>query len=280
MRDGGHTSSIGLGDDMKRVGLAIPAISIDDRFVATLVHALANPLIRDGVSLVTKVVQDRRAEEQLYHHWARAGGIADVALLGVGQNDARVDLLRSHEFPIAAVVDTTVGTDFPTVVVDFDSSIEVLRAFLEVRPHRRTVYITSVEEGAALSARVAATAHAEHDGLFEVVRADSSVDAVTAAASASAEDGPVTLVFDSDVHAVAALTEFQSRDIRVPHEVGIVSWTNSALCQSASKSITAIDRRGSQIGALLGVRMLGAIAGDRQTHDRAPRPFVVLGETA
>lgn len=265
---------------MKRVGLAIPAISTDDRFVASLVHALAKPLIRDGVSLVTKVVQDRRAEEQLYDHWAQVGGIAGVALLGVGRNDARVDVLRSHGFPVAAVVDTTVDASFATVIVDFESSIEVLRAFLETRPRRRTVFITSVEEGVVLSARVAATAQAENDGLFEVVHAEPTVEAVTAAASAAAQFGPVTLVFDSDVHAVAALTEFRSRNIKVPDEVGIVSWTNSALCQSASRSITAIDRRGGQIGALLGVRMLGAIAGDIQTHDRAPRPFVVLGETA
>lgn len=273
-------SSIGFGEDMKRVGLAIPASSIDDRFVATLVHALANPLIRDGVSLVTKVVQDRGAEEQLYQHWASVGGIAGVALLGVGQNDARVDLLRSHGFPIAAVVDTAVVAGFPTVVVDFDLSIEVLRAFLETRPHRRTVYITSVENGAALSARITATANAERDGLFEVVHAEPSFEAVMTAASASVADGPVTLVFDSDVHAVAALTSFRSRGIRVPVDVAIVSWTNSALCQSASQSITAIDRRGGEIGALLGVSILGAIAGDRQAQARAPRPFVVLGETA
>lgn len=265
---------------MKRIGLAIPASSIDDRFVATLVYALANPLIRDGVSLVTKVVQDRRAEEQLYRHWARVGGIAGVALLGVGENDARVDLLRSLGFPIAAVVDTAVSADFPTVIVDFDSSIQVLLGFLETRPHRRTAYITSVEDGAGLSGREATTAHAERDGLFEVVRAASSVEAVTAAASAYVVDEPATLVFDSDVHAVAALTSFRSRGVEVPADVAIVSWTNSALCQSASQSITAIDRRGGDIGALLGVSILGAIAGDVQTHDRAPRPFVVLGETA
>lgn len=265
---------------MNRVGLAIPASSIDDRFVVTLVHALADPLIRNGVSLVTKVVHDPEAEEQLYDHWAEANGIAGVALLGVGPDDTRVERLRSLGFPVAAVVDTAVEADFPTVVVDFESSIDVLRAFLETRPHRRTVYINSVEEGAALSARIAATAHAELDGLFEVVHTEPGVEAATAAASAVMADGPVTLVFDSDMHAASALATFRTQNLRVPLDVAIVSWTNSALCQSASQSITAIDRRGSEIGAMLGARMLGAIAGDRKTHDRAPRPFVVLGETA
>jgi LacI family repressor for deo operon, udp, cdd, tsx, nupC, and nupG len=265
---------------MNRVGLAIPASSINDRFVVTLVHALADSLIRNGFSLVTKVVPDRRAEQQLYHHWEGVGGITGVALLEVEQNDTRVELLRSHGFPIAAVAGTTVAVDFPTVVVDFDSSIDVLRAFLATRPHRRTVYIHSVEEGAALSARIAATRDAELDGLFEVVHTGPSPEAAAAAASAAISDGPVTLVFDSDMHAASALATFRSRDIQVPLDVAIVSWTNSALCQSASRSITTIDRRGSEIGALLGTRMLGAIAGDRETHDRAPQPLFVLGETA
>jgi len=268
------------GEQMKTVGLAIPASSIDDRFVATLVNSLADPLIRSRVSLMTKVVDDRAAEEQLYRDWADVGGISGVALLGFGADDTRADLLRSLGFPLAAVVDTSVQAEFGTVIVDFDSSIDVLRAFLAQRPQRRTVYVISVEEGAALSARKEATARAERDGLFEVVHSAPGVEAALAAASAAVTGEPVTLVFDSDVHAAAALASFSSRGIGVPHDVSIVSWTNSALCQSASPSITAIDRRGGHIGSLLGTCMLDAIAGNGVTHTKAPRPFVALGETA
>lgn len=268
---------------MSGIGLALPESSTDDRFMVGLVQALAGALVRHGVRLVTKVVPDAQSEKELYDHWAKVGGISGVALLGVGStpsDSARVELLRSLGFPVAAVVDTTVDADFPSVVVDYELSIEVLRAFLETRRHRRTVYISAVEEGAAVTARSAAADNALRDGLFEVVHIAHTVDAAVTAATGAQEAGPVTLVFDSDVHAAAALAAFRARDIRVPHDVAIVSWTNSALCQSASQSITAIDRRGGQIGALLGNRILGAVAGDQVTHDRAPRPFVVVGETA
>ncbi|RWZ64571.1 LacI family transcriptional regulator [Labedella populi] len=266
--------------EVRAIGLAIPASRIDDRFVVALLNALPDPLIRDGVTLVTKVVRDDDEERRLYEHWAQVGGVSGVALLGVRPDDARIVRLRTLGFPIAAVIDSSVEADFPAVVVDFDAAIDVLRTFLAERPARRTLYISAVEEGSTTSARTVAAENAALGGLFEVVYVEHSVDAATAAASTAVADGPATLVFDSDVHAAAALSMFRSQGLEVPKDVSIVSWTNSALCQSASRSITAIDRRGSEIGVLLGERILGAIAGDDRTHDRAPRPFVVVGETA
>ncbi|BDI23700.1 hypothetical protein L3i23_24760 [Herbiconiux sp. L3-i23] len=265
---------------MNAIGLAIPASRNDDRFVVALVHSLADPLIRNGVSLVTKVVPDEDTEIELYRHWAEVGGVSGVALLGVDSEDARVDVLRTLGFPIAAVLDTSVEVDFPAVVIDFEASIDVLRTFLATRPPRRTVYISAVDQQSNGSLRAAATEKAALDGLFEVVLVEHSDEAAIAAAEAAVADGAGTLVFDSDVHAAAALDTFRAKGLEVPDDVAIVSWTNSALCQSASKSITAIDRRGSEIGAMLGERMLGAIAGGRATREPAPRPFVVVGETA
>lgn len=265
---------------MNAIGLAIPASRSDDRFVVALVHSLADPLIRNGVSLVTKVVHDQESEFELYRHWAEVGGISGVALLGIDVDDERVDVLKALGFPIAAVVDTSVSVDFPVVVVDFDASIDVLRTFLSTRPARRTVYISAIDEVSTTSLRAAATEKAAIDGLFDVVLIEHSVQAAIDAANAAVTDGAGILVFDSDVHAAAALAMFRARDLQVPDDVAIISWTNSALCQSASRSITAIDRRGSEIGAMLGERMLGAVAGGRPTRERAPRPFVVVGETA
>lgn len=264
---------------MTGIGLAVPASSTDDHFVGALVHALADPLIQAGRSLVTQVVADDEAEERAYRHWARVGGIDAVALLDVRRDDPRIGLLRSLGFPLAAVVDAAAAVDFPAVLVDYDASLSVLRSFLATRPLRRAVYITGPEDGGTASARSAAIETASTDDLFQVVRTEHSVDAAVAAGSAALAAGPATLVFDSDTHAAAALAAVREQGRRVPEDVAIVSWTNSALCQSTSCSITAVDRRGGEIGALLGARVLDAIEGDRTTTDRAPEPFVVLGET-
>ena len=265
---------------MNGIGLAVARSRMEDRFVLSLVHALADPLVEEGLSLMTAVVDDSVAEEAVYRHWADVGGICGVALLGVEQDDPRVPLLASLGFPVAGVVDSAVETAVPAVVVDFDASIDVLRAFLDTRPQRRIVFISATLEGETADGRAAAMESAELGGAFRVMRTEHSTAAAVAAGAADLADGPVTLVFDSDVLAAAALESYTAQGLRVPEDVAIVSWTDSALCRSASRSLTAIDRRGSEIGALLGTRMLAAVAGDRTTRVRAPRPFVVAGETA
>ncbi len=265
--------------DVSGIGVAISADQMDDHFVTAIVRSLATPLIQGGLNLVMKVVRDDAAEESVYRHWAGVDAVSGVVLLEVRNDDPRVPLLRSLGFPMAGVVDTTMSVDFPAVVVDFDASIAVLRSFLETRPHPRAVYIRGSAERDA-PARTSAIEAAQRDGVFEVIRTENSAEAAVATGAAALESGPATLVFDSDVHAVAALAAMRERGLRVPEDVAIMSRTNSALCQSASSTITAIDRRGGEIGSMLGARMLGALSGDRSTHDRAPEPFVVLGETA
>lgn len=264
---------------MSTIGLAVPARSMEDHFVTALVRALADRLIEAGTTLVTRVVRDDAAEEHLYQHWADVGGVAGVALLGVRTDDPRVPHLRSLGFPIAAVVDASQTDGFPAVVVDVDASIMVLRTFIAARGHGRAVYIVAHEDRDTAPSRTVVE-DTEMDDSFDVVHTAHAVEAAVAAASTAVTGGPATLVFHSDVHAVAALTALRCRGLRIPEDVAIVSWTNSTLCQSTSPSITAVNRRGAEIGRLLGERMLGAVAGDMSTLDRAPRPFVVLGETA
>lgn len=255
------------------IGLALPARRVDDRFVTALVHALVEPILDAGSSLVTPVVDDAAAEERLYRHWAETGGVDGVVLIDARTGDPRIPLLRSLSFPLAAVVDAEPEPDLPAVLVDVDSSVTVLRDFLDSRLARPVVHVTG-PDGVARSI----TPPQPADG-YRAVHARTESEAV-AAAEVATDQGPVTLLFDSDAWAVDALRAVQARGLRVPQDVAIVSTTNSALCQSSTPSITALDRRGEVIGALLGRRVLAAVAGEGPTCERAPEPFVAIGETA
>lgn len=262
---------------MGAIGLALPSHRVDDRFVTALVHALAEPIIGAGRSLVTRIVPDAAAEQALYRHWAQVGGVDGVVLLDAGPDDARVALLRSLRFPLAAIVDVVAEPDFPAVVVDFDASLIVLRSFLASRPERPAVYISG-PRGNEVSV-LDPDESTEGDRLLTTVRAETAEQSA-AAVEQAVERGPVTLVFDTDSWAVAALHAVGERGRRVPDEVAIVSATNSALCQSSTPAITAIDRRGDAIGAQLGRLVLEAVAGTRATREPSLEPFVSVGETA
>lgn len=260
---------------MTGIGLAIPADSTDDHFVAALVNALAEPLIAEGYGLFTRVVHDPASERRMYRLWAASDGIAGVVLLGAGRGDERVKLLRALGMPFAAVADVSQQGDFPTVVVDAAASVDVISGFLAAGRHERTVYLASPGDSVTSQAR----ANAVGDR-FETVHVERDAAAAVAAASAVLAKGPATLLFDSDVHAAAAASAFIARGLTVPDDVAIVSWTDSALCRSATPSLTAVDRRGGEIGRLLGHRMLATIGGGEARADRAPDPFIVRRESA
>jgi DNA-binding LacI/PurR family transcriptional regulator len=263
------------GDRMTGIGLAIAAGNADDHFVAALAHALAEPLITAGMGLFTRVVHDEASEQGIYRHWAESDGVSGVALLGAGRDDPRIPMLRSLGLPFAAVVDAGEAPDFPAVLVDVSAAVENVRSFLDAGRHQRVVYIVGPTPSITSQSRAAALSEQ-----FPVVRTDRSPSSAVAAATAALADGPAALLFDSDVHAAAALAAFAERGIRIPEDVSIVSWTDSSLCQSTSPSITAINRRGSEIGALLGERMLATIRGDAAVSVDAPHPFVVVRESA
>lgn len=258
---------------MDTVGLAVRAGSVDDHDVVALVDALADSLIEGGVDLVTRVVDDAAHEEQVYRYWARTGAVSGVALVHAEPDDPRVQVLGSLGFPFAAVTGSAKAA-FPAVVVDAGQSAEVLRSFLAARGRGRTVFLLARPGQAGWSGAPGL------DGPPQEVYVRITTESALATAAEAAAEGPVTVVFDNDVHAAAVLDDVLQRGLRVPEDVAIVSWTYSAVCQGATRSITALNRRGAEVGALLGLQLRGALAGGPIAPVLAPAPFVVLGESA
>jgi len=260
---------------MTGIGLVVPAGGAGDHFVSALRQAVAVPLIEAGFGLFTRVVDDAAAEEAMYRRWAASEGIAGVVMLG-GHDDAeRIALLRSLGLPFAAAVSSDEVGDFPAVAIDVAESVDVVGAFLATRRHERTVYITASMD--AVTSRSRERKMAEY---VEVVPSGGQADNAVAAALSIAEGGACTLLFDSDGHAQEVIAHLLRTGRRVPDDVAVVSWTDSALCRSSSPAITAVDRRGSEIGEMLGRRMLATIAGGASVVDRAPAPFIVSRESA
>jgi DNA-binding LacI/PurR family transcriptional regulator len=257
------------------VGLAIPVNLVHDHYLSALVHSLADPLVDAGASLVTRVVHDDSSEKRLYGHWAKTGGVQGVALLGLRTGDWRVDHLRSLNMPFASVLTATTQSDDSAVVVDTAASVRVLREFFDRKQHQRVVYFS--REGAGLASGGPAVDAGEQ---FEVVAGDSGTAELIKSALEVAKSGPVTLLFDSDVDAAEVMAECSKDGLSIPGDVSIVSWTESKLCQSTTPPITAVNRRGTDIGALLGKVMLATIDGDSRARAFAPEPFVVQRESA
>ncbi|WP_431278433.1 substrate-binding domain-containing protein [Leifsonia poae] len=261
-----------MTDQGESIGLVIRHDRDGDPVADGIVRAIAGPLVAAGMRFVTRSVSDEESELRTYRLWGRVGGIAGVILLGVADDDPRIRLLRQIDLPFVALAPTSIEVDYPAVLVDATAASTALLEFLESRRADRCVYVTGLQIpepfGAALDDDRRAT---------EIVQTKDVVGESVRVAEGSS--GPTVIVVDDDHEAVAVLGALEEHGVRVPADVALVCWSDSLVCQSSSRAITAIDRRGREVGALLGAAAIAAIHDDEFTTVAAPAPVVVVRET-
>ncbi|MFF1632580.1 substrate-binding domain-containing protein [Leifsonia sp. NPDC058248] len=263
-----------MTDPSASIGLVIRHGRDDDPVADAVVRAIASPLLAAGMRFVTRSVTDEEAELGTYRLWARAGGIAGVVLLGVGEQDARIRLLRQIEMPFVALAPASIEVDYPAVTVDATAASTALTAFLDTHHSSRCVYVTGQQHPEPFGGDAVAG-----DRAIEVVQTDDVVGESVRIGVSASEDAPLTLVLDSDHDADLILGALEERGVRVPEAVALICWSDSLVCQSASRPITAIDRRGREIGTELGLAAIAAIHGEPFGSVAAPAPVVVIRET-
>jgi DNA-binding LacI/PurR family transcriptional regulator len=263
-----------MKDNGASVGLVIRQGHDRDPVAGAVVRAIAGPLVSAGMRFVTRSVPDQETELRVHRLWARAGGVAGVILFEVTANDRRPPLLRQIDMPFVALAPAALPVDFPSVVVDRSASSKALAAFLDGYPAQRRVSVTGTAPaepfGDALDA---------DDTETEVLRTNDIVGACVRIAAEAPDRGRTVLVVDGDHDAVAVLGALQVASVRVPQDVALVCRSDSLACQSASLPITAIDRRGRDIGALLGEAAIRTIQGTAFEPITTPPPAVVARET-
>jgi DNA-binding LacI/PurR family transcriptional regulator len=92
---------------------------------------------------------------------------------------------------------------------------------------------------------------------------------------------PTAIIYDNDVMALSGLTAAQGLGLRVPAEVSIVAWDDSALCELVSPSLTALSRDIALYGAHAARRLRQAAGGAEVSDLEDPAPSLRLrGSTA
>ena len=264
-----------MTDASASIGLVIRHGRDRDPLASAIVRSIAAPLLAAGMRFITRSVDDEESELKTYRLWARVGGIAGVIVLGADEADARIRLLRQIDMPFVVLAPADGDVDYPAVTVDAAAAARALTGYLGAHPARRWVYVTSQLVPEPLVGEVRSG-----DRTMETVQAADVVGEVIRLGAESSVDDPIALVFDSDHDAVAALDALQEHGVPVPDAVALICWSDSLVCQSASRPITAIDRHGREIGALLGSAALAAIHDGDGRPVAAPEPVVVVRETS
>lgn len=72
---------------------------------------------------------------------------------------------------------------------------------------------------------------------------------------------PTALVHDNDVMAVAGLAAAADLGFRVPQDVSVVSWEDSALCRVVTPRLSALSRDGAEFGRTAARELMSLLDG-------------------
>ncbi|MFF9623237.1 LacI family DNA-binding transcriptional regulator [Streptomyces griseosporeus] len=272
------------GEGTATVGfvLARPAGTLGvDSFFLQLVSGIQEVLAERHLGLLFQMAQDIPDECAVYRRWWAEHRVDGVLVVDPRTDDPRPALLDELGLP-AVVIGGTPDDRHPhlsTVWADDAAGMASAVNRLHALGHRRIVHIAGLPGLAHTERRIRTLrAEAERRGLTEVesVTTDYS-DAEGAAVTRRVLERPTpptALIYDNDVMAVAGIAAATELCRRVPDDVSVVSWEDSALCRMVKPWLSALSRDSLEFGRTAARELLTLLDGGPARTVRVPVPHL------
>ncbi|KAB8167771.1 LacI family DNA-binding transcriptional regulator [Streptomyces sp. 3MP-14] len=254
-------------------------------FFMQLISGIQAELATDTTPLLLTMAEDQAAEIALYRSWWARRAVDGVFLVDLQVADARVPVLEQLGMP-TVVIGAPVGTGrLPAVWSDDAAAVTTAVIHLADLGHRRLARVSGPNRLRHTSVRTAA---------FERVTAELGLGGRTLEADYSGEGGaaatrelldrerpPTAIIYDNDVMALSGVAAAQNLGLRVPTDLSVVAWDDSALCELVNPPLTALRRDIGGYGARAARRLRAAAGGERpgDLQDTAPS-LTLRGSTA
>lgn len=268
----------------RRVGLVLARASRvlgEEPYYHEFIEGLERVLAPAGVSVLVKVVTDREAERATYRQWAGASRVDGVILVDLGPDDDRVPLVAGLGLPAVVLGDKSIAPGLPTVWTDDAGFAQEAVRFLAERGHRVIGHVSGPPSFAHTQIRRGGLeAEAEARGLTLLrAQGDYSYESGRLAVAGLLGARPTAIVFDNDLMALAGLEALREHGVRVPADVSVVAWDDSALCQLAVPALSAMSHDVGRIGELAAGAVLDAMAGEPSAVYQAPSAHIVARDS-
>ena len=272
--------------------LARPARMLSvEPFYMELISGIEAVLAEASLALLLKVVPDPDGEAEIatYRKWSTGRRVDGVIITDVRVDDARLPVLAELGLPAVilgsapAIGETAAAT---TVWTDDASSMGNVLRYLTGLGHRRLARVSGPRHLAHCAARTLAFRQQTTElGLPTptVVEGDFSGDdgARLTRRLLLGPEPPTAILYENDVMAVAAVGAAQAVGFRVPRDLSILAWDDSALCSLTHPAVSAMRRDIPAVGRQVARLLLRAIEGAAPTSQVAePAELMPRGSTA
>ncbi len=229
------------------------------------IGGIEQTLSEHGYGLLLQVVTDVDAELAVYARWKGAGRVDGVVLMDLRTEDPRVELMKELELPAVVAGPPEASGALGCVWTDDGTAMEEAVRYLVALGHRRIARIGGTPGLAHVEIRddafsravqsagiTATTRHAD----FNLERGSQAIRSVL-----SAPDRPTALLYDDSYIAVASLPIAREMGLRVPEDLSILAWDDSAVCELTMPPVSAMSHDVGSYGAHVARRLFDVMAG-------------------
>lgn len=236
-----------------------------DVFFSGLLDGIDAMLNTAGAVLDLLIVATPQEELAALAQWAQAGDVEGVVLADLSEGDSRP--ARCRELGLRAVlVGVNNHPDFGGVSVDNDGAMRLALSYLLGLGHRSIGRVSGPHRLQHTKARddafVAELAAA--GGVGSVLEGDygetSGFEATSRFLEASPR--PTAIVYDNDVMAAAGIEAAAAAGLRVPEDLSILAWDDSAISRLAEPPLSVVSRDVRKLGVLVATALLADQTGD------------------
>ncbi|MFK4837365.1 LacI family DNA-binding transcriptional regulator [Microbacterium sp. ZW T2_14] len=237
-----------------------------ESFFMQFIAGIEQVISQRSFALLLQVVPDIEAEMRTYRRWRAAGRVDGVLVVDARENDPRLPLFTEDDsLPAVFVGNPEFATGVTSVWTDDAAAVQETVRYLTALGHRRIGRVSGNASFGHVHIRDIAFAEevAARGGQSVISRADFTPEQGAAATRRllTAPEPVTAILFDNDVMALAGLSATQELGVRVPHDVSLVAWNGSPLCDAAFPPLTTLSHDVTAFGAHAARRLLDRIDG-------------------
>lgn len=257
---------------------------IEEPYFMGFVGGVESVLAEKSYALALQVVADLGEELATYRKWAAERRVDGVIVVDLRVADPRLPVLRKLGLPAVLVGDPALADGMPCVWTDGTAAMNAALDHVASLGHRVIARVAGPPEYGDVWIR---------DQAFELATRRLSVEtrihhtdysaAQGAAATRELVTGfprPTAIIYDNDLMAVAGLAVIQGLGLRVPDDVTLVAWDDSALCRITHPTLTALSHNIVGYGAEVTQRLLALISGAQPQSHLYSTPLLIIRDSS
>lgn len=249
-------------------------------FMAELVQGIEVELGADGDAVYVATARHGSQERALWDSWISRDAVDCVIMVDAASDDDRLEVIGSLTVPVVLLGGPESRQDVWHVFVDNAEGTRAAAQTLIDLGHRRLARVSGPGQLLHTITRDAAFAQTCRDRGAEVVLREGDFSEESGRSSTGelldAAKRPTAILCDSDLMAIGALRAAADRGLRVPEDLSVLTWDDTANARLADPPLGAVTIDLHELGRLVGRTARRAMDGEAPQLVRAPAPTVRL----